>query len=221
MPRMIDCGKAHQSIQTLCHHKEFEWTIEMFDDWWQSAVHKCKKDGNNGINALHSSNFNMEIDEETHIFKLSITKLCEEKSKISLSLYYSGPWDSVNIKTKWYLKSHGKLGPKLQFDNEFHKGEAMDVFQCLGKNTYSEPYVESFDNFKQCTHHESNSTSRVKFKDISKDCDLTSPSSMVIKCKIQINVMKQSFELPLLKDALKQKKGWNENFWDSFDFCIG
>lgn len=221
MLRIMNCGKAQQSIQTLCYHKEFEWTIEMFDDWWQSAIHKCKKDGTNWNNALHSSNFDMEMDDKTHIFKLSITKLCEEESKISISLYYGVPWDSVNIKTKWYLKSHAKLGSRLQCDSELHKGESMDVFQNLGKNTYSEPYVESFENFKQCTNHESTSTSRVTFQDSSRDCDLTSPGSMVIKCKIQINVMKQSFDLPILKDALRQKKAWNENFWDSFNFCIG
>ena len=59
MFRTIDCGKAQQSIQTLCYHKEFEWTIEMFDDWWQSAKPKSQKDGNSCIDALHSSDFKM------------------------------------------------------------------------------------------------------------------------------------------------------------------
>ena len=221
MFRTIDCGKAQQSIQTLCYHKEFEWTIEMFDDWWQSAKPKGKKNGNSWINALHSSDFKMEIGDETHIFKLSITKCHEEESKISTSLYYCGPLDSINVKTKWYLKSHGKLTSRLQYDNKSHDGESIDLFQSLDKDTYSEPYVESFENLKQCIHHESTSSSRVKFKDNSKYCDFTPLNSMVVKCKIQINVMKQSFDLSILKDALKQKKAWNENFWESFDFCIG
>ena len=148
MFRTIDCGKAQQKIQTLCYYKAFEWTIEMFDDWWQSAKPKCQKDGNSCIDALHSSDFKMEIGDETHIFKLSITKLYEKESKISSSLYYGGPMDSVNVKTKWYLKSYGKLGSSLQYDNKLSEGESNDVFQSLGKNTYSEPYVESFPNFK-------------------------------------------------------------------------
>ena len=221
MFRTIDCGKAQQNIQTLCYHKEFEWTIEMFDDWWQSAKPKSQKDGNSWINALHSSDFKMEIGNETHTFKLSITKLYEKESKISSSLYYGGPLDSVNVKTKWYLKSYGKLGSSLQHDNKSNEGESIDVFQRLGKNTYSEPYIETFPSFKQCNHHETTSSGRVKYKDVSKDGHLTSLGSMVITCKIQINIMKQSFDLSILKDALNQKRGWNENFWDSFDFCIG
>lgn len=221
MFRTIDCGKAQQNIQTLCYHKEFEWTIEMFDDWWQSAKSKSQKDGNSWINALHSSDFKMEIGNETHTFKLSITKLYEKESKISSSLYYGGPLDSVNVKTKWYLKSYGKLGSSLQHDNKSNEGESIDVFQRLGKNTYSEPYIKKLLSFKQYNHHETTSSGRVKYKDVSKDGHLTSLGSMVITCKIQINIMKQSFDLSILKDALNQKRGWNENFWDSFDFCIG
>ena len=114
---------------TKSYTKEFTWEIENFVDWWSNRPIEesnrnndtpweedmCNEEPNNWEKASGSPVFKFEINGIEHEFRIDILKYDswdrhddDHNLMMGISLFYNGPWESIPVKTMFWLRNTGR-----------------------------------------------------------------------------------------------------------------
>jgi len=134
-----------EGILTKSYSKEFTWEIENFVNWWSSRpIEEANtnddapleeemgiEEPQNWEKASGSPFFKFEINGIEHEFRIDILKYDswdrhddDHNLMMGISLFYNGPWESIKVKTMFWLRNTGKYSSNKPIETtELKNGE--------------------------------------------------------------------------------------------------